>query len=488
MLYGEWLSSAGATPPKTIEGAGKSAGTLAQGPGAPAGGFLIITCEECETRFELDASRIPERGVRVRCSRCQHKFMVKPAASAGDPVEHAVERALDEEVSGPASSDDPVQESDWEFNDEGLSQEADEGLPQEPDEGLPQEADEGLSQEADDGRSPQAGHATPNRATAQDVVDHLLGPSATSPPAAPVASVPASSDELDDLFETDPGPELGGYDASIDAEPQAPAPAPAESEPPAPPARAREEELGSPENWDFFSEEAAAPPPAQTSPMRIPLGRIGVPSDGSGVATGTGPVAVPIEPDADASRGASWLAAAAHGVGWAVASALVALLLSRGLVPSVAPEAERVQPLAGLEARDLRGRWVENVVQGDVFVISGQLANPGNTAKAPAARLAVRLYDRHGAVLAREAAAVGPALSPGRLREERPRELRALLAAESVANAWVPLGPRSSRAFHAVLADLPREAARFDLVSIALDEPMPVPEPLPEAPLLQAVP
>lgn len=38
---------------------------------------MIIQCEKCRTRFKLDDSRVTESGVRVRCSRCGHTFIVK---------------------------------------------------------------------------------------------------------------------------------------------------------------------------------------------------------------------------------------------------------------------------------------------------------------------------------------------------------------------------------------------------------------------------
>ena len=45
---------------------------------------MIITCEQCSTQFQLDDSRVPAQGVRVRCSRCRHAFFAKPPAPAGE--------------------------------------------------------------------------------------------------------------------------------------------------------------------------------------------------------------------------------------------------------------------------------------------------------------------------------------------------------------------------------------------------------------------
>jgi predicted Zn finger-like uncharacterized protein len=39
---------------------------------------MIITCASCLTKFNLDDSRIPAKGAKVRCSRCRHVFYVAP--------------------------------------------------------------------------------------------------------------------------------------------------------------------------------------------------------------------------------------------------------------------------------------------------------------------------------------------------------------------------------------------------------------------------
>jgi predicted Zn finger-like uncharacterized protein len=43
---------------------------------------MIVTCPECLTKFRVDEEKIPEEGIKARCSRCQHVFPVaKPAPS-----------------------------------------------------------------------------------------------------------------------------------------------------------------------------------------------------------------------------------------------------------------------------------------------------------------------------------------------------------------------------------------------------------------------
>jgi predicted Zn finger-like uncharacterized protein len=42
---------------------------------------MIIQCNQCKTRFRLDDSKVTESGVRVRCSKCKHTFVVKNEAN-----------------------------------------------------------------------------------------------------------------------------------------------------------------------------------------------------------------------------------------------------------------------------------------------------------------------------------------------------------------------------------------------------------------------
>ncbi|RME21987.1 MAG: hypothetical protein D6806_13680, partial [Deltaproteobacteria bacterium] len=38
---------------------------------------MIVTCEKCSTKFKLADEKITPKGVKVRCSKCQHVFVVK---------------------------------------------------------------------------------------------------------------------------------------------------------------------------------------------------------------------------------------------------------------------------------------------------------------------------------------------------------------------------------------------------------------------------
>ncbi|MEO1170913.1 MAG: zinc-ribbon domain-containing protein, partial [Myxococcota bacterium] len=47
---------------------------------------MIVECPSCATRFNLDESRIGERGAKVRCSVCSHSFVVHASSPIGDEV------------------------------------------------------------------------------------------------------------------------------------------------------------------------------------------------------------------------------------------------------------------------------------------------------------------------------------------------------------------------------------------------------------------
>ena len=52
---------------------------------------MIVKCDKCQTRFKIPDEKVTEKGVKVRCTRCQNSFRVsKPAdlTAATDPFEH----------------------------------------------------------------------------------------------------------------------------------------------------------------------------------------------------------------------------------------------------------------------------------------------------------------------------------------------------------------------------------------------------------------
>jgi predicted Zn finger-like uncharacterized protein len=75
---------------------------------------MVITCASCLTKFNLDDSRIPPKGVKVRCSRCKHIFYVVPPPETKEEVMENFESFAkyheDLMVPGEAPAKGPVQE------------------------------------------------------------------------------------------------------------------------------------------------------------------------------------------------------------------------------------------------------------------------------------------------------------------------------------------------------------------------------------------
>lgn len=92
---------------------------------------MIIRCDQCKTRFRLDDSKVTASGVRVRCSKCKHTFVVskevhedesdheemscKPESSAdealqqdddttGDAIEHTAAEQKSCEINHPCET------------------------------------------------------------------------------------------------------------------------------------------------------------------------------------------------------------------------------------------------------------------------------------------------------------------------------------------------------------------------------------------------
>jgi len=142
---------------------------------------VIVTCESCETQFQLDDAKVPEGGIRVRCSRCKHAFFVEsPRAPDQDRAEVLAREALEREGAAASSDFGPEDdESDWQFNEDVNADSA----------------------------------AIGERRAARSAVDDLLGDSARS------ESTPQPQEDIGidvgrDLLESE-GFELGGSDLDV---------------------------------------------------------------------------------------------------------------------------------------------------------------------------------------------------------------------------------------------------------------------------------
>jgi predicted Zn finger-like uncharacterized protein len=50
---------------------------------------MIVSCENCHTRFKLNKEQLRPARVKLRCSKCQHTFELKPLSPAEEAPEAA---------------------------------------------------------------------------------------------------------------------------------------------------------------------------------------------------------------------------------------------------------------------------------------------------------------------------------------------------------------------------------------------------------------
>jgi predicted Zn finger-like uncharacterized protein len=370
---------------------------------------LILTCERCETRFRLDESRLPATGARVRCSRCKHAFFVRPpGAPNADAIQELAEQAA---VTGRPAPPEPS----WDLRDAAASRTA----------------------------QRSARPASPNEAPAD------------------------FENESDWRFE-DEVPALGDSGASLDL-PNGEAPA-------APTALDANEssfaELGDPESWDLLanaSEDITATRAAVAAPAGMPVvARSEASVTAAGALNRASIDAYEEEPDAIRAPLPMPTVDLSPGMrlgGWMAVGALVAGVALMGLLPiSGSPPARldtvSVGPLAVTE---LVPRLVDHALAGPIWVVSGELHNPGTEARVLGAAVGVTLVDAKGAPIEGAVATAAPPVPTASLREVDPDRLREEAAAAAAALAQRVIAPGERVAIEAVFASAPRSATRFAL-------------------------
>ena len=99
---------------------------------------MIITCEKCESKFDLDEGLLKEGGSKVRCSVCKHIFTVFPPESGPVPDETLEEVALD----SPPEEGAAPEEAEEDAFDKAFEEALEEGLQADSQEETAEEAEE----------------------------------------------------------------------------------------------------------------------------------------------------------------------------------------------------------------------------------------------------------------------------------------------------------------------------------------------------------
>lgn len=47
---------------------------------------MIVQCDSCQAKFRIDDSKVTEKGVKVKCTKCQNTFVVKPEPAVTPPI------------------------------------------------------------------------------------------------------------------------------------------------------------------------------------------------------------------------------------------------------------------------------------------------------------------------------------------------------------------------------------------------------------------
>ena len=431
---------------------------------------MIVTCEECATSFQLDESRIPETGARVRCSRCKHAFFLpNPSASQVQVADAIAEEAADDPMANVPTSapdlsssalGDPLssasgvvppeaaesEEEDWQFSEE-----------------IRIEGDDDLDAPEDSESSGVFGTALDVEASAEDfsaddLKDSDFEEAAPAEADARDESDFGSVDDFSSLMEED---DASPIDLASDIESEMEieqSPEPISNVYSAP---GTSDDLGDPESWDLVgSDDFAVSGP--------PVGLVqGLTGQAAAVAEEFN------DDDADAVRydeetGSTsklWqtLSSVGRGVGWAATIVMVGAVLFSGLQRewTRGDQTSQIVSLGGMTAQTTQAKWVETSRSGYVLVVEGEIRNDGADSLWPGT-LQLALLDSSGARLTEEPIRIGEPLSALVLREGSPAVLQSTARAASLRLRNAPLAAGETRAFEAIAFEdrLPETATR----------------------------
>lgn len=480
---------------------------------------MIVTCEECSTRFQLDEARIPASGAQVRCSHCKHAFFLqKPSPNPSQSADAIAAEAAEDPIAGvpPVASDAPAPEIESEESEE--SEELQEEEEWEFSEEIRNEGDEEPESESDFGVSEDFGSELDADELLDGVDDVMAG--ADDPPDALDSSAAIESAALDTgatsglELESDPEPaepvrdesDFGSVDdfsslmedddvtpvdlgSEIESELEA-----ASSDAPSAglhAASGTKDDLGDPESWDLVADHDSAAGKSGAGAVRAPSRSEAL---GSGVAF-EDESGESVYQDETLPVSPLWqvLGRFGHGVGWAVTIGLVVAVFGLGMHSEWTRQDPSPQTISAgaLTARTTTSSWVETSRSGFVLIVAGEVQNTGRVPVLPGVVQLV-LLDAAGVRLTDPPIQAGVRLPESVVREASPDELLASVAAAAASLRSTPLAPGESRAFEAIaIEDQLPETARRVLLEIGAPEaarrvPLkvgaPEPEPAPVRP------
>lgn len=478
---------------------------------------MIVECQNCTTRFQLDESRIPLVGIRVRCSKCKEAFFLEhPSATQAQAVDElAFDAAANEATPAPGSTQDLVMpptaarsvsqdagafttnlEDDWEFNhDESV-----EDFTPSPEPAL----GEGLGFDADtstDAGSPRenfGGCAADNERPNDEVFfdDSDIDASEISgidvdgiddDSEAASEAVPDASSSLDLQHRSEPHPDSDsapghsstgdlsgvihpdGYISQESAHFQ-----PADAGPDAFSAIGEsaavgpegEVDLGEPEDWDLLGGDLSVPcvtAPARTSVPAPAAAQMASPHAAEALAP------TPVSIERPTLRLQSGLRSAGTALGWVLTLALLAATLWQGVhhsLADVAAPAVTEFEVGPWVARSVEAAWIPTIEGRTLLSVRGELHNPTDVPMKLQHVVMVSLLDASGMPLDIPELQAGRTIDADALRD-LPTPLRERVAVEaSDALSAVTLAGGASVPFAAYFSDVPTEVRRVSVAGV----------------------
>lgn len=454
---------------------------------------MIVTCEKCSTRFELDEDRIPSAGAQLRCSRCKHSFFLPhPSASETDSVHAIAEEAAADATAGvPDATSDlgsaPDEEDDWQFSEEIRTAGDDEldgsdGF-EEPGGGI---FDEGFDVSALGGDSSSGDLEIDGSFTGPGGdAGSQLDPNALNESGLEIGEVEGPTETVEPSTTPTPPPTVDAPDAGVEAghdessfgsvddftswmeDEDDPSPAADESVPQADAAESpvdHAEDPEDPESWDLAPDSDLGSRPTKALPRAVGsisagaalAERIG--SQGAEAASPT-PYADELSEPSTLNRVISRLGALA---GWAVAIPIVAYVAYLAFESDWKRWAPAPQSyVAGtLAAETTRTAWVETSRSGSLLVVDGVVRNTGASVLWLEG-LEIILLGEQGERIPGSSQSLGTPLPEETMREAPLPALQQALAMAHKGFLANPLAPGEVRPFQTIVTELPEGARRL---------------------------
>ncbi len=399
---------------------------------------MIIQCEKCKTRFRLDDSRVSEAGVRVRCSRCSHTFVVRRDSPEEDQDFDSLLRGFGEESPAGAGSDEDTRIDD-------AAEEGTEG----DNTVLPDEGEKSAALGVDVVDAPDVSGTVETKASpAEESAPGFSGEETASPPLGEGPSTTAPECGADREFEARLDDAFRPHDDVAASE----SPSAGEAEMVEPVKDEREIAAEAPEKGMEVRPSSTEARPWPVADSRDEEHEEEQP-----------PLCI------TSRRKKSPLIPLLAG-GLCLVAALVAGFF---LLRDRADDLRRLVPGAVQKTdipcmvRAVEGVFVINRESGELFVMRGEVYNQ-SARPAGSIRVQGTVYGADGAVIARKTVAHGNAISPGELSFRSYSGMEKVMSGKSgETRPGIGIPPGKSVPFVIVFRDVPRSAVRFGAKIVA---------------------